>query len=80
MNAKDLRDAIDNADKILRPTVVFMHPETFEEIKQHDPDIEKKLVIYTHDCIDKNTCYAMSREDFDFNTKLFMPDFKPFEF
>ena len=55
MNIKELRDAIDKADMILRPQVIFMHPETFEEIKQQEPDIEKKFVIYAHDCIEKNS-------------------------
>lgn len=75
MNVEELRNAIDKADRILRPQVIFMHPETFEQIKQQEPDIEKKLVIYAYDCINKNTCYVMSREDFENNTRL-----KPFEF
>ncbi len=68
--AEGMEQAINKIDMCLRPTVVFMHPDVFEAIKQQMPDIEDRMVIYTNIAIEKDKIYAMSRETFEDYTNL----------
>lgn len=80
INASQLIEAIENADRLLRPDVVIINPETFEILIKEDPDIEKKAVFYQSFVVDKNTCYVMKRSDFENLINVFDPEIKTVEF
>lgn len=80
INASQLKEAIENADRLLRPDVVIINPETFEILIKEDPDIETKAVFFQAFAVDKNTCYVMKRSDFENLINVFDPEIKTVEF
>ena len=80
INASQLIEAVEKADRLLRPDVVIINPETFEILIKEDPDIEKKAVFYQSFAVDKNTCYVMKRSDFENLINVFDPEIKTVEF
>lgn len=79
INYEKLIDTINRADMILRPAVVFMHPETYKALKAAEPQIDKNLVFYITDAVDKDKCCVMKREDFVNMSKIYEPGLIPFK-
>lgn len=56
---------VQKADLMLRPRVVFMHPNTYEALKGEWPEIDKHYVVRTSPYVDKSQCYLIDRADIE---------------
>lgn len=52
-------------DLELRPNIIFMNPEDFEEIKNAIPEIEEKCILEKNNCIERGKMYLMKRKDLE---------------
>ena len=57
--------SIRKVDLMLRPTVVFMHPDTAEALRAEWPEIDKHYVVRTSPYVDKSRCYLINRADIE---------------
>lgn len=53
------------ADLMLRPTAVFMHPDTAEAVRAEWPEIDKHYAVRTSPYVDKSQCYLIDRADIE---------------
>lgn len=52
-------------DLELRPNIIFVNPEDFEEIKNAIPEIEEKFILEKNNCIERGKMYLMKRKDLE---------------
>lgn len=65
MTKEEFMLLIRKADLMLRPTVAFMHPDTYEALKVEWPEIDKHYVVRTSPYVDKSRCYLIDRADIE---------------
>lgn len=65
MTKEEFMLLIRKADLMLRPKIVFMHPDTAEAVRAEWPEIDNKFVLCTSPDVDKSHCYLMDRADIE---------------
>lgn len=65
MTKEEFMLLIRKADLMLRPTAVFMHPDTAEAVRAEWPEIDKHYVVHTSPYVDKSQCYLIDRADIE---------------
>jgi hypothetical protein len=65
ISIENLKDELHKMDLMLRPYVCFVHPETLDEIKKVESDIENKILFKTTELIDKDKAVMMKREQLE---------------
>lgn len=65
MTKEEFMLLIRKADLMLRPKIVFMHPDTAEAFMAEWPEIDNKFVVCTSPYVDKSQCYLIDRADIE---------------
>lgn len=65
MTKEEFMLLVRKADLMLRPTAVFMHPDTAEAVRAEWPEIDKHYVVHTSPYVDKSQCYLIDRADIE---------------
>lgn len=65
ISAAMIKATLHEMDMQLRPYVCFVHPETLDEIKKVESDIENKILFKTTELIDKDKAVMMKREQLE---------------
>ena len=62
---EDIKEAIHRMDLLVRPYVVFMHPDMYEEVKKIYPNMEEEYQVEVFPWLDKDKAYLMKREELE---------------
>lgn len=65
IRVEDIKAAIHRMDLLMRPYVVFMHPDNYEDIKAMFPNFEDDYQVEVIDWIEKDRCFLMKREELE---------------
>ena len=65
MKENDIKKAIHQADLIIRPKIMFLHPEDKKQITEQMPDIEKKIVLEESAFINRGQGIIMDRKELE---------------
>ena len=60
-------EAIERYDKIMRPKVVILNPETKDLILKEHPEIEKDFVLMADACVEKDKAFVVNRAELEMN-------------
>lgn len=55
----------DNFDLLTRPKIIFLHPNDAKQIREANPEIDKKIVISVSDNIQQGKGIVMNRADLE---------------
>lgn len=65
IRVEDIKTAIRRMDLLMRPYIVFMHPDNYEDIKAMFPNFEDEYQVEVIDWIEKGRCFLMKREELE---------------
>lgn len=61
MTIEQLKQALHNIDLLLRPQILFLHPDEYVEVIDAIPDIEEQVKIVSTKAVDKGHAILMDR-------------------
>ncbi len=65
MTIDEIKQALNKADLILQPNIIFVNPSDAKAIKDAFPEIEKKIVLKESERVEKGKAYVIDRRRWD---------------
>lgn len=65
MTIDEIKQALNKADLILRPNIIFVNPSDTKAIKDAFPEIEEKIVLKESERVEKGKAYVIDRRRWD---------------
>lgn len=62
MTLDQIQQALNKIDLILRPQILFLHPDDYKTVLQAIPDLEERVRIVDTKAIDKGHAVLMDRK------------------
>lgn len=62
MTIDEIRQALNKADLMLRPNILFVNPSDAKIIRDAIPNIDMKIILTETDYIEKGKSYLMNRK------------------
>lgn len=64
-----LKEALERADLLMRPYILFIHPELKKELLKQIPNLEKLVVVKESELLERDKAYLVEREEIEKWTK-----------